>query len=111
MPRSRLSNLNDFTSATIRLFMRDILNCYICEGDGACPNGCDEDAVIEAVDPLKDVDGFHSSNLGRLAGGVPRFISCTPYGILRLLQETDIRLEGADAVIVGRSRIVGRPMA
>jgi methylenetetrahydrofolate dehydrogenase (NADP+)/methenyltetrahydrofolate cyclohydrolase len=75
------------------------------------PNGCDEDTVIEHVDPLKDVDGFHSSNLGRLAGGVPRFISCTPFGILRLLQESDIRLEGADAVIVGRSRIVGRPMA
>ena len=75
------------------------------------PDGCDEDAVIEHVAPEKDVDGFHSSNLGRLAGGVPRFISCTPYGILRLLEETGAELSGADAVIIGRSRIVGRPMA
>jgi len=74
------------------------------------PDGCDSDAVIERVAAHKDVDGFHPNNLGRLAAGQPRFVACTPFGILRLLREYDIQVEGAHAVIVGRSRIVGRPM-
>ncbi|HIA03705.1 MAG TPA: bifunctional methylenetetrahydrofolate dehydrogenase/methenyltetrahydrofolate cyclohydrolase FolD [Myxococcales bacterium] len=74
------------------------------------PPQCDSDAVIERVLPEKDVDGFHPNNLGRLAAGAPRFVACTPFGILRMLKEYDIKTEGANAVIIGRSRIVGRPM-
>lgn len=74
------------------------------------PDGCDSDVVIERVAAHKDVDGFHPNNLGRLAAGEPRFVACTPFGILRMLQEYDVPIEGAHAVIVGRSRIVGRPM-
>jgi methylenetetrahydrofolate dehydrogenase (NADP+)/methenyltetrahydrofolate cyclohydrolase len=74
------------------------------------PSQCDSEAVIERVLPEKDVDGFHPNNLGRLAAGAPRFVACTPFGILRMLKEYDIKTEGANAVIIGRSRIVGRPM-
>jgi methylenetetrahydrofolate dehydrogenase (NADP+)/methenyltetrahydrofolate cyclohydrolase len=75
------------------------------------PKQCDEDAVIERVDPLKDVDGFHPQNLGKLAAGTPTLVACTPAGILRMLREYEVPIQGADAVIVGRSRIVGRPMS
>ena len=75
------------------------------------PKGCDSEAVLDRVSPLKDVDGFHAENLGRLAAGLPQFVACTPAGVLRLLREADTPLEGADVVIIGRSRIVGRPMA
>ena len=67
--------------------------------------------VVEAVDPAKDVDGFHPLNVGRLASGHPMLVPCTPLGIMRLLAETGIALEGARALILGRSTIVGRPLA
>jgi methylenetetrahydrofolate dehydrogenase (NADP+) / methenyltetrahydrofolate cyclohydrolase len=67
--------------------------------------------VMEAVDPSKDVDGFHPLNLGLLASGHPGLVPCTPLGIMRLLAETDIALEGTRALILGRSTIVGRPLA
>jgi len=75
------------------------------------PNGIDSDNVIESVRPDKDVDGFHPENIGLLAAGNPRFIPCTPKGILRILQFYNIETSGKHAVIVGRSNIVGRPMA
>ncbi len=75
------------------------------------PAGIDQDTVLQAVDPRKDVDGFHPENLGRLVAGRPRFIPCTPKGILRLLQHYKLPVQGKSAVIVGRSVIVGRPMA
>lgn len=75
------------------------------------PNHMDERTVIDAVDPAKDVDGFHPENLGRLMRGAPRYIPATPYGILQMLSRSDIDPEGMDAVIVGRSNIVGKPLA
>jgi methylenetetrahydrofolate dehydrogenase (NADP+) / methenyltetrahydrofolate cyclohydrolase len=68
-------------------------------------------AVIEAVDPDKDVDGFHPLNVGRLASGYPTLVPCTPAGVMKLLAEAGISLEGARALVLGRSTIVGRPMA
>jgi methylenetetrahydrofolate dehydrogenase (NADP+) / methenyltetrahydrofolate cyclohydrolase len=75
------------------------------------PAHVDEARVIEAVDPAKDVDGFHPLNAGRLYLGRPTLVPATPIGIVRLLDEYDIRLEGVRAVVVGRSTIVGKPVA
>jgi methylenetetrahydrofolate dehydrogenase (NADP+)/methenyltetrahydrofolate cyclohydrolase len=68
-------------------------------------------AVIEAVDPDKDVDGFHPLNAGRLASGRPGLVPCTPLGVMKLLAETGVPLAGARALVLGRSSIVGKPMA
>ncbi|MGC3872153.1 bifunctional methylenetetrahydrofolate dehydrogenase/methenyltetrahydrofolate cyclohydrolase FolD [Halomonas sp. GXIMD04776] len=75
------------------------------------PNHIDENMVIEAIDPAKDVDGFHPYNVGRLHAGKPSLVPCTPLGCLLLLQERLGDLSGLKAVIVGRSNIVGKPMA
>jgi methylenetetrahydrofolate dehydrogenase (NADP+)/methenyltetrahydrofolate cyclohydrolase len=75
------------------------------------PEGIDEARVIREVDPLKDVDGFHPLNAGELYLGRPTLVPATPVGIMALLDEYRIPLEGADAVVVGRSEIVGRPVA
>lgn len=75
------------------------------------PPQIDANAVIAAIDPEKDVDGFHPINVGRLASGLPGFVPCTPLGCLMLLQDTLGDLSGLDAVVVGRSNIVGKPMA
>ncbi|MGA8262628.1 MAG: bifunctional methylenetetrahydrofolate dehydrogenase/methenyltetrahydrofolate cyclohydrolase FolD [Arenicellales bacterium] len=75
------------------------------------PGQIDENAVIEHIAPEKDADGFHPFSMGRLALGLPGFRPCTPRGIMTLLEETGIDISGKDAVIVGRSHIVGRPMA
>src|SRR5215216_4014474 len=75
------------------------------------PGGIDETAIIEAMDPAKDVDGFHPVNAGRLAMGRPVFVPCTPAGILELLDDRGVEIRGANACVVGRSQIVGRPMA
>lgn len=68
-------------------------------------------AVIEAIDPAKDVDGFHPLNTGHLADGRPTLVPCTPAGIMRLLQHADVSVRGARALVIGRSTIVGRPVA
>ncbi|HEY4027070.1 MAG TPA: bifunctional 5,10-methylenetetrahydrofolate dehydrogenase/5,10-methenyltetrahydrofolate cyclohydrolase, partial [Candidatus Dormibacteraeota bacterium] len=68
-------------------------------------------AAVEAVDPVKDVDGFHPVSAGRLLLGQPGLVSCTPAGILRMLDDYGIQLEGRRAVVVGRSNIVGKPVA
>lgn len=75
------------------------------------PRHIGEQAVIQAVDPRKDVDGFHSHNVGSLSQGLPSLVPCTPAGCLQLLQRTAAGLAGKHAVIVGRSNIVGKPMA
>ncbi|MBT9557918.1 MAG: bifunctional methylenetetrahydrofolate dehydrogenase/methenyltetrahydrofolate cyclohydrolase FolD [Myxococcales bacterium] len=75
------------------------------------PRGVDTDTVIDAIAPEKDVDGFHPENVGRLMAGRPRFVSCTPAGVMRLLAETRVVLSGATAVVLGRSRTVGQPVA
>lgn len=69
------------------------------------------EAAIEAVDPAKDVDGFHPMNAGRLASGLPGLVPCTPRGAMHLLAEAGATLRGARAIVIGRSQIVGRPMA
>jgi methylenetetrahydrofolate dehydrogenase (NADP+)/methenyltetrahydrofolate cyclohydrolase len=77
------------------------------------PDHIDEETILNTIDLSKDVDGFHPVNIGRLAmkGRNPLFIPCTPYGVMELLKRSDIKLSGADAVIVGRSNIVGLPVA
>ena len=75
------------------------------------PKHFDADAVLEAIAPEKDVDGFHAENIGALAQGKPRFIPCTPYGVMKMLESEGVPLKGAEVVIVGRSNIVGKPMA
>jgi methylenetetrahydrofolate dehydrogenase (NADP+) / methenyltetrahydrofolate cyclohydrolase len=75
------------------------------------PKQIDEKRVLEAINPLKDVDAFHPENVGRIAQGRPRFMPCTPYGIQQLLIRNNIPIAGANVVIVGRSDIVGKPMA
>ncbi len=75
------------------------------------PAQIDSETVIEAIDPGKDVDGFHPYNVGRLAARIPALRSCTPFGCMKLLEETGLDLHGQEAVIVGASNIVGRPMA
>jgi methylenetetrahydrofolate dehydrogenase (NADP+)/methenyltetrahydrofolate cyclohydrolase len=75
------------------------------------PAHVDETAIIEAINPSKDVDGFHPVNAGKLAMGRPVFVPCTPAGIIELLDDRGVEIRGANACVVGRSQIVGRPMA
>lgn len=75
------------------------------------PKHISEQKVIEAIDPTKDVDGFHPSSAGKLVQGLPTFIPATPYGILLMLEQFDIPTKGKHAVVIGRSNIVGRPMS
>jgi len=75
------------------------------------PKHIDSEVVIHAITPYKDVDGFHPENLGRLAAGKPKFIPCTPKGIMRILEHFHIDPSGKHAVVLGRSNIVGRPMS
>lgn len=74
------------------------------------PKHIDENLVISAIDPTKDVDGFHPVNVGKMMIGQRAFLSCTPYGIIKLLERTGTEIRGKHAVIVGRSNIVGKPM-
>lgn len=75
------------------------------------PDGVDEDRALEAVAPEKDVDGFHPFNKGLLMEGRPRFVPATPMGVVRMLREHGVELEGKDVTVVGRSDIVGKPLA
>lgn len=75
------------------------------------PKHIDEDTVIKAIDPKKDVDGFHPQSVGAMTIGEPGFLPCTPAGIVQLLKRSDVEIEGKECVIVGRSNIVGKPMA
>lgn len=75
------------------------------------PKGCDETRVLLAVDPMKDVDAFHPDNVGRIVQGRPRFLPCTPHGVQQMLLRSGIEIAGKHVVMVGRSDIVGKPMA
>ena len=75
------------------------------------PKGLNEDAAVAAIAPAKDVDGLHPMSLGKLLAGNPTILPCTPAGCLELLDHYDVPLEGAEAVVVGRSRLVGKPLA
>ncbi len=75
------------------------------------PSHMDEDKVIQTISPKKDVDGFHPQSVGALSIGQPGFVSCTPAGIIQLLKRSGVEIDGKECVIVGRSNIVGKPMA
>ncbi len=75
------------------------------------PRGLDAREILPTVDPRKDVDGIHPDNLGRLLMGEPRFVACTPFGVMKLHRGGGLSLAGANAVVVGRSNMVGKPMA
>jgi methylenetetrahydrofolate dehydrogenase (NADP+) / methenyltetrahydrofolate cyclohydrolase len=75
------------------------------------PPQVDAKKILDAVDPAKDVDGFHPFNVGKLVAGRPKLVACTPAGVMEILRRSDITLEGANVVVMGRSDIVGKPMA
>ena len=75
------------------------------------PPQIDSKQILDAVDPAKDVDGFHPINVGKLVAGRPNLVACTPAGVMEILRRSNIPLEGANAVVMGRSDIVGKPMA
>ena len=88
---------------------RDDINGILCQLP--LPKGLDENAVIEAISPLKDVDAFHKQNVGRIMLGDYDFLPCTPAGIMEMLSAYDISVDGEKCVVIGRSNIVGKPMA
>jgi len=75
------------------------------------PKHIDEDTIIKAISPKKDVDGFHPQSVGALSIGQPGFVSCTPAGVIQLLKRTGIEIESKECVVIGRSNIVGKPMS
>ncbi|MFZ9010460.1 MAG: bifunctional methylenetetrahydrofolate dehydrogenase/methenyltetrahydrofolate cyclohydrolase FolD [Anaerohalosphaeraceae bacterium] len=75
------------------------------------PKHIDEDKVLLAIDPAKDVDGFHPVNVGKMVVGQDAYLPCTPHGVIQLLLRSNVKLEGAEVVVVGRSNIVGKPVA
>jgi methylenetetrahydrofolate dehydrogenase (NADP+)/methenyltetrahydrofolate cyclohydrolase len=91
------------------LNQRSDLHGYIIQSP--LPPGLNEAALVERIDPAKDIDGFHPVNVGALAQGHPRILPCTPAGIIELLVRSEIPLKGAEAVILGRGNIVGRPLS
>ena len=88
---------------------REDINGILCQLP--LPKGLDENAVIEAISPLKDVDAFHEQNVGRIMIGDYDFLPCTPAGIMEMLHAYDIDVDGKNCVVIGRSNIVGKPMA
>ena len=75
------------------------------------PSHIEEEKILDAISPLKDVDGFHPQNVGALCIGKPGFVSCTPAGVIQLLKRSGIEIAGKECVVIGRSNIVGKPMA
>ena len=75
------------------------------------PGHIDEDVILKNIDPKKDVDGFHAMNVGALSIGEPGFLSCTPAGVIQLLKRSGVEICGKECVVIGRSNIVGKPMA
>jgi methylenetetrahydrofolate dehydrogenase (NADP+)/methenyltetrahydrofolate cyclohydrolase len=75
------------------------------------PKQIDTNVVLETIIPEKDVDGFHPYNVGKLVAGTPTFVACTPYGVIKLLEYSKVDMAGKEAVIIGRSNIVGKPVA
>ncbi len=88
---------------------REDINGILCQLP--LPKGLDDSAVIEAISPLKDVDAFHKLNVGRIMLGDYDFLPCTPAGIMEMLKAYDISVDGKKCVVIGRSNIVGKPMA
>ncbi len=112
---SSVYKLPDNTTENELLEMIDFLN-KDPEVDGfivqlPLPDHISEEKVIEAIDPAKDVDGFHPVNLGRMVSGLPSYLPATPYGIVQLLERSKIETEGKHCVVLGRSNIVGTPVS
>jgi methylenetetrahydrofolate dehydrogenase (NADP+)/methenyltetrahydrofolate cyclohydrolase len=112
------SELQALSSATTAIELADLIESLNtrAEVDGILvqlplPARIDDAGIIEAIDPAKDVDGFHPVSIGRLSMGRPTFVPCTPAGIIELLERNQIPISGTNACVVGRSQIVGRPMA
>ena len=108
---SRLPAYNDALRVVERFNASDGIDGILVQSP--LPDGMGDDAeqkIFDAIDPNKDVDGFHPENLGLLLEGNPNFIPCTPHGVLEILRHYDISVSGRHAVIVGRSNIVGKPM-
>jgi methylenetetrahydrofolate dehydrogenase (NADP+)/methenyltetrahydrofolate cyclohydrolase len=104
----------DTGEETLLALVRDLNNDKAVDGilvQLPLPKHIDSKRVLLSIDPAKDVDGFHPENLGRLLIGEPRFTACTPYGIMKLIEEAGTPVRGATAVVVGRSNIVGKPVA
>ena len=112
---SRTHHLSDDTpQAELEALIEDLNADHEVDGilvQLPLPNGIDTAAILRRVDPAKDVDGFHPENVGLLQQGRPRLVPCTPAGIMEMLQREAIEIRGRRAVIVGRSDIVGKPMA
>jgi methylenetetrahydrofolate dehydrogenase (NADP+)/methenyltetrahydrofolate cyclohydrolase len=112
-----VSSAHDLPASTSEADLLDLIR--LLNGDSAIdgilvqlplPSQIRSRPIIDAVDPAKDVDGFHPYNLGRLAQREPLLRSCTPYGVMRLVESTGVKIAGMEAVVVGASNIVGRPM-
>ena len=99
----------ELLSLVYELNNRKEINGILCQLP--LPKGLDENAVIEAISPEKDVDAFHKQNVGRIMIGDYDFLPCTPAGIMEMLKAYDISVEGKDCVVIGRSNIVGKPMS
>ncbi len=105
---------DDVTEAELLKAVEDVNNNPDMDGlivQLPLPKQVDPDKVMEAIDPAKDVDGFHPTNVGRMAKGLPAYVSATPQGILEMLKRYDIPTSGKHCVVVGRSQIVGLPMS
>jgi methylenetetrahydrofolate dehydrogenase (NADP+)/methenyltetrahydrofolate cyclohydrolase len=112
--KSAIEHLHDITQADLHKRIRALADDPAIDGillQMPLPDGLDADAALEQIPPHKDVDGLHPYNAGRLAQGNPTFIPATPLGVLELLRREGIDPTGQRAVVVGRSRLVGRPLA
>lgn len=113
--RSRLHRLDEqLTQAQLMALIRQLNEDSAVDGilvQLPLPAHIDSRAVIETIDPAKDVDGFHIHNAGALMTGAPLFRPCTPYGVMKLLEKAAVPIRGAEAVVVGASNIVGKPQA
>ena len=104
----------DTTEADLLKLINDLNNDDTVNGilvQLPLPKHINEDKVIRAISPDKDVDGFHPESVGRLSIGAKGFVSCTPQGIIELLKRSNVEMDGANAVVIGRSNIVGKPMS
>ena len=113
--KSVMHRLSESTTQSELIALIDVLN--LDDGiDGILvqlplPKHIDTNKILETISPAKDVDGFAAINVGKLASGLDGFVPCTPLGIMEIFKAYDINLEGANAVVIGRSNIVGKPMA
>lgn len=101
------------SQADVLSAIRDLNSATECTGyilQLPLPNGLDANAALEAIDPAKDADGLHPANLGKLVLGIPAALPCTPRGIVELLRQYEVPLDGAEVVVIGRGITVGRPL-